>query len=318
MSLDAYRAVEVTLDRANDWIPPIRLNAGDVDGRVLRVSVTDDGVPVTDTGISARLVFNASPATDSGGYVTMDRDPGAQGLVFTTPIPRQALTPPSTTFSVELQDAQGHITDSRDFTAYVDESLLKMQGEAPDALAEFKQGIGRMGEATDRANEAAESAEETVRGASVDIGTVTTLQPGSRATARLDGSGLKRTLDLGIPQGLQGPKDPEAVQAAKQAKASADAAQKSASTAASSVAAAAGSASAAAASAAKAAASAMPTYITDEPGDTWVPPSLPCRVLSTFPDPDRGGEWVMREGDAGTAAQADAEQEDDPKEETDA
>ncbi|MCO6558475.1 MAG: hypothetical protein J6575_03440 [Bifidobacterium sp.] len=227
MSLDSYRAVDITLDRANDWIPPVRLNAGDVDGRVLRVTVTDDGIPVSDDDITARLMFNANPASGSGGYVTMQRDTAAQGLVFTCPIPRQVLTPPSTTMAVELVDAQGHIIDSRDFTAYIDESLLKMQGEAPDALAEWKQAIADMGPATDRANEAAESAEDTVRDASVDIGTVTTLAPGSEATAVLEGTGLQRRLDLGIPQGKQGPKDPEAVQAARDAKASADEASQS-------------------------------------------------------------------------------------------
>ncbi|WEV59666.1 hypothetical protein OZX67_03775 [Bifidobacterium sp. ESL0728] len=307
MSLDSYRAVDITLDRANDWIPPVRLNAGDVQGRVLRVAVTDGGVPVTDTGISARILFNASPSTDSGGYVTMERDTEADGLVFTCPIPRQALTPPSTKMAIELQDAQGNVTDSRDFTATIDPSLLKMQGEAPDALAEWKQAIGEMGPATDRANRAAQSAEDTVRDASVDIGDVVTLAPGSKATATLEGTGLRRTLDLGIPQGLQGQKDPEAVQAAKEAKASADAAAKSMAGAQDAVSQAAGSATAAAQSAAQAAAIAIPTYITDQPNDTYTPPSVPCIILSTYPDPDRGGTFVD-DGKPDTTPQAGATQ----------
>ena len=45
--IEKYRTIEATLDLANDYAPPIRLNAGDLDGRVLKFNIT--GTPQTRT-----------------------------------------------------------------------------------------------------------------------------------------------------------------------------------------------------------------------------------------------------------------------------
>ena len=55
------------------------------------------------------------------------------------------------------------------------------------------------------AQQVAQGIRADIDAASLTIGTVTTVQPGGQATARLTGSGLSHVLDLGIPQGVQGP-----------------------------------------------------------------------------------------------------------------
>lgn len=55
------------------------------------------------------------------------------------------------------------------------------------------------------AMQTAQSVRNDINAASLTIGTVTTVQPGGQATASLTGSGLSHVLDLGIPQGVQGP-----------------------------------------------------------------------------------------------------------------
>lgn len=66
-----------------------------------------------------------------------------------------------------------------------------------DALAEVR------GTAEDARRDAADSL-QTWAGASMEVGAVKTLPPGSEATAALSGEGLRKTLSLGIPRGEKG------------------------------------------------------------------------------------------------------------------
>lgn len=66
-----------------------------------------------------------------------------------------------------------------------------------DALAEVR------GTAEDARRDAA-NAVQTWAGASMEVGAVQTLPPGSEATAALAGEGLRKTLSLGIPRGEKG------------------------------------------------------------------------------------------------------------------
>lgn len=60
-------------------------------------------------------------------------------------------------------------------------------------------------ETASNAQQVAQGVRADINNASLTIGTVTTVQPGGQATARLTGGGLSHVLDLGIPQGVQGP-----------------------------------------------------------------------------------------------------------------
>ena len=66
-----------------------------------------------------------------------------------------------------------------------------------DALAEVR------GIAEDARRDAADAV-QTWAGASMEVGAVKTLPPGSEATAALSGEGLRKTLSLGIPRGEKG------------------------------------------------------------------------------------------------------------------
>lgn len=66
-----------------------------------------------------------------------------------------------------------------------------------DALAEVR------GTAEDARMDAADAL-QTWAGASMEVGAVKTLPPGSEATAALSGEGLRKTLSLGIPRGEKG------------------------------------------------------------------------------------------------------------------
>lgn len=66
-----------------------------------------------------------------------------------------------------------------------------------DALAEVR------GTAEDARRDAADAV-QTWAGASMEVGAVKTLPPGSEATAALSGEGLRKTLSLGIPRGEKG------------------------------------------------------------------------------------------------------------------
>lgn len=66
-----------------------------------------------------------------------------------------------------------------------------------DALAEVR------GTAEDARRDAADAL-QTWAGASMEVGAVKTLPPGSEATAALSGEGLRKTLSLGIPRGEKG------------------------------------------------------------------------------------------------------------------
>ena len=66
-----------------------------------------------------------------------------------------------------------------------------------DALAEVRK-------TAEAARKDAADAVQTWAGASMDVGAVQTLPPGSEATAALSGEGLRKTLSLGIPRGEKG------------------------------------------------------------------------------------------------------------------
>lgn len=66
-----------------------------------------------------------------------------------------------------------------------------------DALAEVRK-------TAEAARKDADDAVQTWAGASMDVGAVQTLPPGSEATAALSGEGLHKTLSLGIPRGEKG------------------------------------------------------------------------------------------------------------------
>ncbi|MCH9275682.1 hypothetical protein JS533_005260 [Bifidobacterium amazonense] len=194
-----YRTIETTLDLANDYTPPIRLNAGDVDGRILKFNITDGGNDVDDlNGLSAKLTWNRDPTdpTSGGGYVDMtktagtDSPTGVYQVSFTAPVPRALLQTAGerTVVGIDIEDADWHVIASRNVPVIVESARLNPKAsEIADPLKDLHETIDR--------------AQELIDTASIDIGTVTTLVPSKKATGALTGTGWKRKLNLGIPRG---------------------------------------------------------------------------------------------------------------------
>ncbi|OZG57019.1 tail fiber protein [Bifidobacterium tissieri] len=197
--IEQYRTIETTLDLANDYTPPIRLNAGDRDGRILKFNITNGGDDVDDlNGLSARLTWNRDPTDPSsgGGYADMskknntDNATGVHQVSFTTPVPTALLQQASDRMvvGIEIEDADWHVIASRNIPVIIEPSRINPKApEIADPLKDLHETIGK--------------AQELIDTASIDIGTVTTLTPTKKATGALTGTGLKRKLNLGIPRG---------------------------------------------------------------------------------------------------------------------
>lgn len=197
--IEKYRTIETTLDLANDYTPPIRLNAGDRDGRILKFNITNGGDDVDDlNGLSARLTWNRDTTDPSsgGGYADMskknntDNATGVHQVSFTTPVPAALLQQASDRMvvGIEIEDADWHVIASRNIPVIIEPSRINPKApEIADPLKDLHETIGK--------------AQELIDTASIDIGTVTTLTPTKKATGALTGTGLKRKLNLGIPRG---------------------------------------------------------------------------------------------------------------------
>lgn len=199
MQLEQYRTIEAGLNLANDYTPPIRLNAGDLNGRILRFHVTDGGTEVTDPdSLTARLTWNRDPEdpNSGGGYAQMDPDMdpeefgGPRRAVFTTPVPRALLLQAGerTVLGVDIHDTDGNVIVSRSIPVIVEPSRLNPSApELADPLQDLHDTI--------------DQAQQLIDTADLTMGEVTTLNPNQPATGSLTGSGWRRELHLAIPRG---------------------------------------------------------------------------------------------------------------------
>lgn len=185
--IEKYRTIEATLDLANDYAPPIRLNAGDLDGRVLKFNITDGGNDVDDlNGLSARLTWNRDPTdpNSGGGFTDMtktagtDNPTGVYRVSFTTPVPRSLLQDAGerTVLGIDIEDADGSIISSRNIPVMVEPA--RVNPKAPGIADPLKD-----------LHDTIDEAKQIIAEASIDIGTVTTLTPAKKATSALAGTG---------------------------------------------------------------------------------------------------------------------------------
>lgn len=196
--LASFRAVTIQLDTANAFVTPLRLSAGDINGRRLRVIVTDDGAPVDPeigNTLQAQLQWNSNPsdAQSAGGYADLTQSYTADSqLIFTGPIPRALLQQATSTSVIAIAITAGDtVICSRTIPVVVDPSVLRATApDIADPLAELH-----------KATEVAGKIQTMLDTASITAGTTTTLAPNKQATSQLTGAGLSKILDLGIPRG---------------------------------------------------------------------------------------------------------------------
>lgn len=184
MSLDNFKTIDIDLTNANEAIPPIRLNAGDIDGRKITVRLYDGAASVGETDVkSAELAWNqdiANPAS-AGGYVAMSKGTSGGTVAFTATIPRELLLDPATndrvcTLGVILHDAAG-TTVTRNITAIIEPSVLN--ASAPDILDPLKE----LHNAANTATTAAKQAQQAVEAANSAVERVNDVMDGAEAQA---------------------------------------------------------------------------------------------------------------------------------------
>lgn len=206
MALATNRRIPVVINLANDYQPPIRLNQGDLAGRVIRVIVTDNGAPVTDN-LKARLTYNTNPAsaTSAGDFVPMNPVSGAATATFEKPVPTSALTRSGEIMmGVDVLDGDTVIA-SRPFKALVDPSVINYDATTDDGRGYFEAMLKNIQDYADLAQEYAKAAQDAAANFGITIGTVDTVEPGGKATATLDKNAGQNILNLGIPKGDVGP-----------------------------------------------------------------------------------------------------------------
>ena len=149
----------IRLDFANGWIGDVRLNSGDVNGRTITVEITDNGLPIQPTGITAALAYNTDPGDDLGDRVAMTTVPDAETATFRAAVPRKALLKPGPILLGIEFTVNGTKTCSRNFHGIVERAVFDSTSpDADDKLGLLEQLIADAEKATGDANAAASSA----------------------------------------------------------------------------------------------------------------------------------------------------------------
>lgn len=206
MALKTNRRIPVIINLANDYQPPIRLNQGDLAGRVIRVVVTDNGAPVTDN-LKARLTYNTNPksTTSAGDFVPMNIVNGQATATFEKPVPTAALAKSGEIMmGVDILDGDTVIA-SRPFKALVDPSVINYDATTDDGRGYFEAMLKNIQDYADLAQEYAKAAQDAAANFGVSIGTVDTLDPGGKAVVTVDKADGQNILNFGIPKGDVGP-----------------------------------------------------------------------------------------------------------------
>ena len=169
-TLDAFRTASgdpLKLDFANDYVPDVRLNAGDVNGRTITVELTDNGTPITDTtGITVALAYNTTPGSGLGDRVSMPAVFGTPTATYRVAVPRKALQHAGAILMGIEVSVNGTKTCSRNFHGIVERAVF--DATAPDAQDQMnvleqliddankavKNAVSAAGEAKDAANAA--------------------------------------------------------------------------------------------------------------------------------------------------------------------
>lgn len=224
-----FKILEIPVDGVNSYIPPIVVNEADNNGRRLKFTPTYEGQPVT--GItSARMYYDPRPrdASSIGDYVDGTKD--GDGWVFVIP-PNTFTANEQGIASVSFTDEDGE-TYTRSMPIYVESGGTKAdnQGTRIDRLiATLEQMVNdftltaeaETGEAGSQANVTVTRMNggaynlgfviprgdkgDTGDAATIQLGTVTTGNPGTNAAINNSGTENNAVFNFTIPRGDVGP-----------------------------------------------------------------------------------------------------------------
>lgn len=163
-TLDAFRTAScdpLKLDFANDYVPDVRLNAGDVNGRTITVEIWDDGMPVDTDGLAATLAYNTNPGRDLGDRIAMTAVPNTETATYSVPVPRKALTRTGKILlGIELE-FHGSKICSRNFDGIVERAVFDTQSpEIADTMGQLEKLIDQANTAAAKADAAGDRAEK--------------------------------------------------------------------------------------------------------------------------------------------------------------
>lgn len=212
MALDSFRRIVIEIDTANDYIAPIILSRGDVNGRTLVVKLTDNGKPVTNTdGLVVKLAYKSAGQT-SGWVKTMTKVGGYDTAAWSCSAPGSVLNSEYALMCIQI--CQGSdVVCSRTFRAAVDKPIINLspgtdEGDAVKALQEMLASLDEQQAKFDAAEKKREQGfKDAVTKANASVITnvdVTTLDPGSKATVSIVKGESGQALTLGIPRGAKG------------------------------------------------------------------------------------------------------------------
>lgn len=212
MALDSFRRIVIEIDTANDYIAPIILSRGDVNGRTLVVKLTDNGKPVTNTdGLVVKLAYK-SAGQNSGWVKTMTKVGGYDTAAWSCSAPGSVLNSEYAIMCIQI--CQGSdVVCSRTFRAAVDKPIINLnpgsdEGDAVKALQEILASLDEQQAKFDAAEKKREqdfkNAATKVNASVITNVDVTTLGPGSEATVSIVKGESGQALTLGIPRGAKG------------------------------------------------------------------------------------------------------------------
>lgn len=212
MALDSFRRIVIEIDTANDYIAPIILSRGDVNGRTLVVKLTDNGKPVTNTdGLVVKLAYKSAGQT-SGWVKTMTKVGGYDTAAWSCSAPGSVLNSEYAIMCIQI--CQGSdVVCSRTFRAAVDKPIINLspgtdEGDAVKALQEMLASLDEQQAKFDAAEKKREQGfKDAAAKANASVITnvgVTTLDPGSEATVSIVKNESGQALTLGIPRGAKG------------------------------------------------------------------------------------------------------------------
>ena len=212
MALDSFRRIVIEIDTANDYIAPIILSRGDVNGRTLVVKLTDNGKPVTNTdGLVVKLAYKSAGQT-SGWVKTMTKVGGYDTAAWSCSAPGSVLNSEYAIMCIQI--CQGSdVVCSRTFRAAVDKPIINLspgtdEGDAVKALQEMLASLDEQQAKFDAAEKKREQGfKDAAAKANASVITnvdVTTLGPGSEATVSVVKGESGQALTLGIPRGAKG------------------------------------------------------------------------------------------------------------------
>lgn len=138
MALEDYRRVTISSDYANEPIDPIRLSAGDDNGRILRFVLKNGENNVSTTGLTCRFLIDQG----AGLYQTLTPVTGTTTATWEAPLPMGGVTAGQHVGTIEVTDSSDNVVCCRNFSIIVEMGIFangEQSESMQDALSEFQE-----------------------------------------------------------------------------------------------------------------------------------------------------------------------------------